>query len=296
MAKNLLPDNMGPRSGLLNDRQIKAAIEENYLLSFESCDLSKVKYATYEIRVSSDFHKVTYIGGQASFTTEVVGNSNSIIIEPGQTIKVLAKEVFRIPGNIYAKINTVGQIFSAGLAAENTYADPGYHGQIYITLSNISSRRLSIKPGDPLARVEFHKIEEPVETAHSGENGIRKNFVNVETPGDVRKLLSDKPIEKLIEEMVTRSVDEALQDRHVRSEVLIEKAHTEIGELKKLREVIIKLRWIGTSVVFLLVLVLVFSFDLGGKIKINEILSSIFNVGLSVLAGYVFHLIQKKYL
>lgn len=277
-----------PTSGMLNDEQISSSIEAGYLFSRETCDLKNVKYATYEIRVSDDYHLVTYKDGEPSYTPKTVDETGRIVVEPGQTVKILAKECFNIPVNIYAKINTVGQIFSAGLAAENTYADPGFHGQIYITLSNISSRRLSVKPNDPLARVEFHKLESSVRSPHTGQTGIRKNFVNVESDGNIRELLSNKTINELMKEMVTQSIDEALQQRYVRSEVLIEKAHNEIWKLKTLR-------WLFTAVVFLLSLSLAFWFDLGGFFSSKDVVSVITNVVASLISTLIIYLIQKKY-
>jgi deoxycytidine triphosphate deaminase len=289
-----LPKDMGPQSGLLNDKQITAAIENGFLFSEESCDVAKVKYATYEIRVSKDYHTVTYRGGKPTFTAEQAEKDEIVIIEPGQTIKVLAKEVFRIPSDIYAKINTVGQIFSAGLAAENTYADPGYVGQIYITLSNISSRRLSIKVGDPLARVEFHKLESPVERPHSGQTGIRKNFVNVESDGKIRDILNSMSVEELVHDMVERSIDEALHDRYIRSEVLIEKAHFEITNLKKLKNVVARLKWLTTAMFFILASISVFYFNVAGILPFNSIVSFIGNIIVSLIASSIFFLIQNK--
>lgn len=291
-----LPDDIGPKSGLLNDRQIRDSIARGFLFSSATCDVSKIKQATYEIRVSKDYHKVSYKDGQPNFSPEEVKEGGTIIIEPGQTIKVLAKEVFHVPANVYARINAVGQIFSAGIAAENTYADPGFNGQVYITLSNISARRLSIKPDDPLARVEFHKLEEPVETPHSGQTGIRKNFVIVETDGNVRELLNNKTVEELIKEMVTQSVDEALQERHVRSEVLIQKAHNEIEDLKKLRQVIRKLRWLGTAIFFLFLLVIVFGLNIASLLQLNDLVTVIGKLCLSLFSAYLFFRIQKRFL
>jgi len=289
MNHDELPSDTSPQSGLLNDKQIKDSINAGYLFSKSSCEISNVKYATYEIRVSEDYHLVTYKDGEPTYTPKSIDETGKIIIEPGQTVKVLAKECFNIPNNIYAKINTVGQIFSAGLAAENTYADPGFNGQIYITLSNISSRRLSIKPNDPLARVEFHKLEDAVEVVHSGQTGIRKNFVTVESDGNIRELLSNKSVKELMKDMVSKSIDEAIQDRYVRSEVLIEKAHNEIGQLKKLR-------WLFTAVVFLLFLAVAFWFDLGSIVSTKQTVAITSNVIASLISTYIIYIIQKRFI
>ncbi len=289
MSAQELPEGIGPRSGLLNDKQIRESIEAGFLFSKSSYDLSNVKYATYEIRVSDDYHLVAYKDGETTYTPKTIDATGKIVIEPGQTVKVLAKECFSIPSNIYTKINTVGQIFSAGLAAENTYADPGFIGQIYITLSNISSRRLSIKPNDPLARVEFHKLESSVEVPHSGQTGIRKNFVTVESEGNIRELLNNKTISELMQEMIAQSLDEALQNRYVRSEVLIQKAHSEISRLNKLR-------WLFIFVVFLLSMALFFWLEIGSYFSSNFWTSISTNIISSLLSTYIIYLAQRRYI
>lgn len=286
MNNQSLPDDLGPRSGLLNDNQIRAAINAGFLFAEDSCDFTKIKYATYELRVSKNYEIVIYTDGELATIKREVDDSGKIIIEPGQTIKVIAKEYFVVPSDIYAKINTVGQIFSAGLAAENTYADPGFSGELYITLSNISSRNLSIKPDDPLARVEFHKLESPVVVSHQGQSGMRKNFVSVESEGNIRELLNEKTVEELMKEMVAKSVDEALQQRHIRSEVLIEKAHNEIEQLKTLR-------WLFTAMIFLASLAFFIWLDFSKYFPNNQILTIISTVTATLISTAILSFIKN---
>lgn len=288
---DLISGDFSPKAGLLADFQIEKAINEGFLFSKDTCDVSKIKHATYEIRVSEDYHELSYANGAPVFAPKKVNQGGAIIIEPGHTIKVLAKEVFKVPLNVYAKINTVGQIFSAGLAAENTYADPGFNGQIYITLSNISARRLSIKPNDPLARVEFHKLEQPVHKPHSGQTGIRKSFINVETDGDIRNLLNNKSTKELIEEMVAQSLDDALHKKNIRSEVLISKAHEEIGLLK---EGIKSTRYLSVFLFFILAIIMAFKFNIGSLFSSENVSATIFNIFCSIVASIIFAFAQKR--
>jgi hypothetical protein len=99
-------------------------------------------------------------------------------------------------------------------------------------MTNVSSRILSLKRGDPLARVEFHKFQHIPERTHVGYGGRRKSFISAKLDTQVRELLRGKTAKQLLQEMINESLDEAIQSRFARSEVLIEKAHSEIDLLQ----------------------------------------------------------------
>jgi deoxycytidine triphosphate deaminase len=121
-----LPEDIGPAIGLLCDRDIKAAVESGYLLEREGFIVQNAKYACYEIRVGYQYEILKFEGDDVVHVTRQVGPDRLIDIPPGSTFLIVAEETFRIPTNIFAKITALGQVFSSGLAAENTFADPGY--------------------------------------------------------------------------------------------------------------------------------------------------------------------------
>jgi dCTP deaminase len=52
-----------------------------------------------------------------------------------------------------------------------TYADPGFTGRLGITLCNVSHRHIVIKYGQPIAKIEFSLLAEPVSSPYSGQHG-----------------------------------------------------------------------------------------------------------------------------
>ena len=205
-----LPESFLPSVGLLTDENIKTALKAEFLFEPDTYVEKNIKYCSYEIRVGRNYELLRFEGASISHTPGDTEMGKTIDIHPGATVLITAEEIFRIPTDIFAKVTTVGQIFASGLAAENTFADPGYTGPLYVTVSNISTRTLSLKTGDPLARVEFHRLSKAVRKPHPGYQGRRPTFVQATFDTKVRELLRGKTIEELLNEMVTRSVDEAL--------------------------------------------------------------------------------------
>ena len=208
-----LPAELGPTVGLLCDRDIKRAVSQGYLFESTGFREENAKYASYEIRIGTEYQILRYEGDDVVHVPRSVPFNGSINIEPGATFLIIAEELFRVPTNIFAKITTLGQVFASGLAAENTFADPGYTGPLYITMTNVSGRTLSLKRGDPLARVEFHKFEHAPDKTHIGFNGRRKSFISAKIDTRIREMLRTKTSKELLKDMIEESLDEALQSR-----------------------------------------------------------------------------------
>lgn len=291
-----LPSDIGPSTGLLTDTDIKEALSVGLLFERGTYVESNAKYCSYEIRVGSLFEVLRFEGSTISHTPCEAEPDAEIEIPPGATVLITAEEVFRMPTDVFAKITTVGQIFASGLAAENTFADPGYTGPLYITVSNISTRTLSLKRGNPLARVEFHRLSKAVQRPHPGFQGRRPSFVRASVDTKVRALLRDKTIKELLEDMVTRSVDEALHHRFARSEVLIEKAHLEIDSLRLAQSALKRFRYLSAILVAIATFLLLQYFGILSAFSVPNPWNAIGNILLSLVASAIWFLVEKNFL
>lgn len=197
MASNSLdplPDDIGRPGGLLNDLEINMAISKGYLLHLSTADLTQVKQSSYELRAGNSYQILTYNDSKIVHEERHVSDGDPIKIAPGCTFKIMIKEHLWIPPNVLAHVYVLGQYFACGLAAEHTYADPGFcHNQFYITMSNVSSRTLSIRAGTPIAKLQFHRLGSPVSQLYSGSPRPIENFVQYEKPKSIQEI---KKIEK----------------------------------------------------------------------------------------------------
>ncbi|SRR5258708_3466743 len=291
-----LPDGVGPAVGLLCDRDIKDAVKLGYLFEQVGFTESNSKYASYEIRVGHQYEMLKFEGDDVVHVPRELADGGSIDIPPGATFLIVAEEIFRLPINIFAKVTTLGQVFASGLAAENTFADPGYTGPLYITMTNVSSRILSMKQGDPLARVEFHKFQHTPDKTHVGFRGRRRSFISAKLDTQVRELLRGKTAKELLQEMINESLDEAIQNRFARSEVLIEKAHTEI-ELLRITQVALKRVQIYSGIVVgMIVFVLLHYFGAFSSLEVNEVWKVVLELVIATAAGVLAPVIDRRFI
>jgi NTP pyrophosphatase (non-canonical NTP hydrolase) len=71
-----------------------------------------------------------------------------------------------------ARIVSKGSLFSIGLSAVATYADPGFHGRIGIVTQNISDRYIVLPELEPIAKVDFTILETPANRPYRGQHGF----------------------------------------------------------------------------------------------------------------------------
>jgi deoxycytidine triphosphate deaminase len=294
--ESALPQGIGPSLGLLTDGDIKDAVRNGFLFEQAGFTEQNAKYASYEIRVGRQYEVLRFEGDDIVHVPKEVVQGSSIDIPPGSTCLIVAEEIFRIPTNIFAKVTTLGQVFASGLAAENTFADPGYTGPLYITMTNVSSRILSLKQGDPLARVEFHKFQHNPHRTHVGFQGRRKSFISAKLDTQVRELLRSKTAKELLREMITESLDEAIQSRFARSEVLIEKAHTEIDLLRVTQGALKRVQIYSGIVVGLFVFVLLQQLGIFRQLDLKDVWKTLLELMVATAAGVLSTVIDKKFI
>jgi deoxycytidine triphosphate deaminase len=175
-----LPESICNYCGLLRDEEIKAALRMDMLLltSIRSREalIDRVRQASYELRLSPQvkYLKFKDDGTQAQYEEPVNPLAKTLRIDPGQTVKAYAIEVFNIPTNIVAQVTPVGNLFKLGLSPEISYADPGFDGDFWLIISNFSTRVVELVVGDPIARVTFTKLAKGTTRPHPGSAEVRE--------------------------------------------------------------------------------------------------------------------------
>jgi len=153
------------RIGTIPDYEIVDLASRKVLIS-EHFEPSCVKQACYELRAGEVYYDLSK---QAERTA--VANGSYILIKPRQLIVIITKEELDIPQDVLARILTKGKLFSIGLVPVNTYADPGFVGNLGIVFSNASTNYLKIYPGEAIAKIEFSRLEHPVRRTYHGQHG-----------------------------------------------------------------------------------------------------------------------------
>src|SRR5690625_5182082 len=183
--------------GSLNDKDIKRLCNNGKLI-VEEYEEKNVKQACYELRASNIYYDVT-----TSDIKITVEENNYILIKPKQLVVIITKEKIELPADMLGRILTKGKLFSVGLLPVNTYADPGFSGNLGIVFSNLSNNYIKIKPKEAIAKIEFCKLEHPVEKPYTGQHGYETGIWPI--PKDLiltkEEIMSDERIKSLPDEI-----------------------------------------------------------------------------------------------
>lgn len=178
--------------GTLSDTDIAYLCSKGKLIA-KNYKEDNVKQACYELRASNIYYDLS--DKSKKYT---LSEKEYILIKPKQLIVIITLEALDLPPNILGRILTKGKLFSIGLLPVNTYADPGFRGELGIVFYNLSNNFLRIYPGESIAKIEFSKLLKPVRQPYQGQHGYQTKIWPV-------------PYDYII------PYQEALQDRRVKS-------------------------------------------------------------------------------
>lgn len=151
--------------GTLNDTEILNLAKNGHLI-IEDFQEQNVKQACYELRAGNFYYDLSSKGKKRT-----IESGDVILLKPHQRIVVITKEKLHLPADILARILTKGSLFSVGIMPVNTYADPGFVGRLGIVLQNASNNYVKIHSGDPIAKIEFDRLQNPVSVVYHGQHG-----------------------------------------------------------------------------------------------------------------------------
>src|SRR5260370_40977719 len=80
------------------------------------------------------------------------------ILPPGGTVRVVSKELLKLPSNITGHALLKNELCRKGILALNIgVIDPGFQGPISSTLINFVQGEFVVKPGSSFLRISFHR-------------------------------------------------------------------------------------------------------------------------------------------
>lgn len=185
---NLTPD---LHAGTLSDTHIRQACGTGWLIS-ANFDNASVHQACYELRAGNIYYELDKVDANTTPTRHELKNGEYILLKPKQIVTVITHETLRLPDNVLGRVLTKGQLFSIGILPVNTYADPGFEGRLGIVLVNVSNNYIKIEQGQPIAKIEFSKLRQPVTAPYTGQHGYQTSM----WPIPHHLLLSDEEAKK----------------------------------------------------------------------------------------------------
>jgi len=184
-------------SGTLTDLEIIDNVKEKKLI-VENYEEKKIKQACYELRASNIYYDIYNQSRRC-----VLNDGEYILIKPKQCLVIITLESLELPANFLGRILTKGKLFSIGISAVNTYADPGFEGRLGIVLINLSNSYIKIYPGQPIAKIEFSKLSSNVSKPYKGQHGYETEVWPIPTEMILtdEEIKNDKRIKSDIEEI-----------------------------------------------------------------------------------------------
>ena len=155
--------------GTLSDTDIISLCSQRKLI-INNYSQSNVQQACYELRASNIYYDI------ATNNKFVLKDGDYILLKPKQLTVIITQEELELPADILGRVLTKGKLFSIGLLPVNTYADPGFSGQLGIVLHNLSNNFLKVYPGESIAKIEFTRLQNPVAKPYRGQHGYQSSM------------------------------------------------------------------------------------------------------------------------
>jgi deoxycytidine triphosphate deaminase len=205
----MTPSSNEPASvGFLTDTQILDHLNRDLLILPRTWVASGVRHASYTMRVGIRIEVARANKANAEdrrdFVLVDLNEGQSLELNPGDTAKIFSLEQFRLPPDILAFTIARGLLFSESLLPENTYADPGFAGPLYTTVTNLSHRIIKIFVGDPIARIFFFKLSSAVGEpfAEGSSRGVKQRLesfraTKIGTPEECRSAATGEIVDQL---------------------------------------------------------------------------------------------------
>jgi deoxycytidine triphosphate deaminase len=149
----------------LADHEIADAIARNELVL--DADPEGCKGACYELRMGDVYYDLTEDEKRWS-----VPPGGDVLIKPGHRVVLITHERLALSDRVFARIVSKGSLFSVGLSAVATYADPGFHGRIGIVTQNISDKYIVLPLLERIAKVDFTILETSASNPYKGQHGF----------------------------------------------------------------------------------------------------------------------------
>jgi dCTP deaminase len=150
----------------LTDSEIEGEMKVGRLI--KNGDAGQLSGACYELRLGNVYYDLT-----ESDQPIQVGPGQDILIKPGHRVVLITHEELEVPNDMLTRIVSKGSLFSVGLSAVATYADPGFSGNLGIVTQNISDKYIVLPQLEPIAKADFTRLKGDVSRPYRGQHGFR---------------------------------------------------------------------------------------------------------------------------
>jgi len=154
-----------------------------YILTTGMIDLENQKYPFYPENLSGATYTCNFSGrykywdGEGKLKDSELKEGDVLILNSNSIVFLEIDTMFRVPEYLILRFNLkVEHVFKGLLLGMGPIVDPGFQGNLYIPLHNLTSNKYLIRKNAPLISVEFTKLSRCDQYIITSEN--LKNIVN----------------------------------------------------------------------------------------------------------------------
>lgn len=135
----------------------------------EPFDINKLKGVTYQCTFSGEAHRFNQDSGRMEEIN--LDDTGKLILAKNSITYLRIEEKFHVPEYMVLRFNlSVSNAYKGLLLGTGPIVDPGFEGNLFIPLHNLTGNEYVIKKGAPLIRVEFTKLSRHIDWKNKREN------------------------------------------------------------------------------------------------------------------------------
>ena len=163
----------------LSDKDIREALDNGHL-KIEPFTEGSVQPASYDL----------HVGDQAAVSSDrsvvELDKKGFVQINPGDFVIVSSYEELALDASHAARFGLTSTYARKGLIATvGAQIDPGFRGRLFVGLTNLSTKPITLPHRDVFLTVEYHGLAHAVEAPYSGPYQDRKEL----SPEDIRVVM-----------------------------------------------------------------------------------------------------------
>ncbi len=95
-------------------------------------------------------------------------SSSEVVMKPKQYELTATLETVELGSAVMASLHVRSSLAREGIIGSFAVVDPGFRGQLTLNLHNVGEKEITIRQGEPMVQIVFHKLGGPARKSYSG--------------------------------------------------------------------------------------------------------------------------------
>lgn len=100
-----------------------------------------------------------------------------VVLEPKYYVLVATMETIELGLDVTAYLHIRSSLAREGIVGSFAVVDPGFHGQLTLNLHNVSEKEVTLREGERIVQIVFHKLGSRAKKGYRGSYQNSKGIV-----------------------------------------------------------------------------------------------------------------------